>query len=112
MISNSILHSPDLSQHASIFSDLITVDDIEKYKPSPASYQHAAKQVGKQPSQMGDIWLISSNPFDVVGARSAGMNAIWVDRGAKGWQDGVSPGVEPTAIVHSLEQIIKEIKAR
>ncbi|KAJ5083667.1 hypothetical protein N7456_013094 [Penicillium angulare] len=109
MISNSVLRSADLSKHASIFSDLVTVDEIKKYKPSPITYQHAAKKVGKELSQMGEIWLVSSNPFDVVGARTAGMNAIWVDRAARGWQDAVSPGVKPTAIVHSLEQVVTEI---
>lgn len=112
MISNSVLHSADLSKHASILSDLVTVDEVKKYKPSPATYQHLAQKVRKQLSQMGEIWLVSSNPFDIVGARSTGMNAIWVDRAAKGWQDAVSPGVKPTAIVHSLEQIVKEINSQ
>ena len=32
------------------------------------------------PDEMGEIWLVTSNPFDVVGARAAGMKAAWVDR--------------------------------
>ncbi|KAJ6093050.1 hypothetical protein N7486_008339 [Penicillium sp. IBT 16267x] len=112
MISNSVLHSPDLSQHASVFQDLITVDDARVYKPAPASYQHCARTVGKQPSQMNEIWLISCNAWDIVGARCAGLNAIWIDRAGKGWQDAAVPGVKPTAIVRSLEQVVKEIKGR
>ncbi|KAJ5257124.1 hypothetical protein N7478_013228 [Penicillium angulare] len=112
MISNSVLRSADLSKHASIFSDLVTVDEIRKYKPSPITYQHVAKKVGKELSQMGEIWLVSSNPFDIVGARTAGMNAIWVDRAARGWQDAACPGIEPTAIVHSLEQIVTKINSK
>ncbi|KAJ5785574.1 uncharacterized protein N7503_010786 [Penicillium pulvis] len=112
MMSNSVLHSPDLSQHASEFQDLVTVDDAKVYKPAPASYQHCARMVGKQPSQMNEIWLISCNAWDIVGARSAGLNAIWIDRAGKGWQDAALPGVKPTAIVHSLEHIIREIKGR
>ncbi|KAJ5648075.1 hypothetical protein N7490_004447 [Penicillium lividum] len=110
MISNSVMHSPDLSQHASVFQDLITVDDVRIYKPAPASYQHCARMVGKQPSQMNEIWLISCNAWDIVGARSAGLEAIWIDRTGKGWQDTAIPELRPTAIVHSLEQIVKEIK--
>lgn len=29
---------------------------------------------------MNEVRLISSNPFDVVGAKAAGMQAAWVDR--------------------------------
>ncbi|KAJ5760584.1 hypothetical protein N7520_007740 [Penicillium odoratum] len=110
MISNSVMHSPDLSQHASVFQDLITVDDVRTYKPAPASYQHCARMVGKQPSQMNEIWLISCNAWDIVGARSAGLEAIWIDRTGTGWQDAAIPELRPTAIVHSLEQVVKEIK--
>ncbi|KAJ5650203.1 HAD-like domain-containing protein [Penicillium longicatenatum] len=112
MISNSVLHSPDLSQHANVFQDLVTVDDARVYKPAPASYQHCARTIGKQPSQMNEIWLISCNAWDIVGARNAGLNAIWIDRAGKGWQDAAVPELKPTAIVRSLEQIIKEIKSR
>ena len=45
-----------------------------------------------------------SNPFDVSGARSAGMNAIWVDRKGAGWMDMLG---EPTHIVQSLERLVE-----
>ncbi|KAJ5764045.1 hypothetical protein N7533_002726 [Penicillium manginii] len=112
MVSNSVLRSQDLSMHASIFQDLITVDEVQRYKPSPASYNHLATQMGKQESQMDQMWLISGNPFDVVGARSVGMQAIWVDRVNKGWQDAVAPELRPSAIVHSLEQVVLVVQGR
>ncbi|KAJ6020978.1 hypothetical protein N7540_006482 [Penicillium herquei] len=111
MIAKSV-NSRDLSQHASSFSGFVSVDAVRKYKPSPSTYEHLAQVVGKTPTQVGEIWLISANPFDVAGARNAGLNAIWVDRAAKGWQDTVSPDLKPTAIVHSLEQIVTEITTR
>ena len=112
MVSNSVLRSQDLSPHASIFQDLITVDDVKKYKPSRESYLHLAHKVGKQLAQMNEMWLISGNPFDIVGARGMGMNAIWVDRAGKGWQDAAVPEIQPTAIVHSLEHIVDEINGQ
>ncbi|KAJ5911400.1 HAD-like domain-containing protein [Penicillium subrubescens] len=112
MVSNSILRSRNLAPHASVFQDLITVDDVQRYKPSRASYQHLAEKVGKQPSEINELWLISGNPFDVVGARSMGMNAIWVDRAGKGWQDAAVPNLRPSAIVRSLEHIVDTIKGR
>ncbi|KAJ5157409.1 uncharacterized protein N7482_008509 [Penicillium canariense] len=112
MVSNSVIGSRDLAPHASVFQDLVTVDEIRRYKPSRASYQHLAEKVGKQPSQMSELWLISGNPFDIVGARSMGMNAIWIDRAGRGWQDAAAPELQPSAIVRSLEHIVNEIKGR
>ncbi|QKX59627.1 uncharacterized protein TRUGW13939_06764 [Talaromyces rugulosus] len=109
MISNSVLCSRDLAPQAKVFQDFITVDEVRRYKPSRTSYQHLAEKVGKQPSQMNEVWLISGNPFDIVGARSMGMHAIWVDRANRGWQDAAMPNVRPTAIVCSLEHIVDEI---
>ncbi|KAJ5130775.1 uncharacterized protein N7515_006814 [Penicillium bovifimosum] len=111
MISNSVLRSKDLSLQAGVFQDIVTVDEIRQYKPSKASYEHLARQTRKDPSQMGKLWLVSSNPFDIVGARHAGMQAIWVDRAGAGWKDAAAPGLQPTAIVQSLEYIVDKIQA-
>ncbi|CAG8116855.1 unnamed protein product [Penicillium salamii] len=110
MVSNSVLRSEDLSPHASTFQDVITVDEIQQYKPARACYQHLARKTGRDPTTMNDIWLVSGNPFDVVGARSTGMQAIWVDREGGGWKDAASPDLRPTATVHSLEQVVQEIQ--
>ncbi|KAL1886183.1 hypothetical protein Plec18167_000112 [Paecilomyces lecythidis] len=105
MVSNSVFRSKDLSPKADFFRDIITVDDVKKYKPAPETYSHLAEKMGKDKSQMGDMWLISGNPFDIVGSRSSGMKAIWVDRAGRGWIDGAVPELPPTAIVRSLEEI-------
>ncbi|KAL4954349.1 HAD-like domain-containing protein [Aspergillus filifer] len=104
MLSNSVHKSSDLSPHSSFFMDIVSVDDVKQYKPAPAVYRHLTEKVGKK-EKFEDVWLVSGNPFDIVGARSVGMNAIWVDRGGKGWVDRVRPDVKPTVIVRSLEEI-------
>lgn len=109
MVANSVLHSKDLSPHVTVFKDIITVDDVKQYKPAPATYVHLAKRMGKQ---MNEMWLVSGNPFDIVGARSCGMNAIWVDRSNAGWHDAAVPSLQPTAIVNSLEQVVEKIRSQ
>lgn len=109
MVANSVLHSKDLSPHVTVFKDIITVDDVKQYKPAPATYAHLAKRMGKQ---MNEMWLVSGNPFDIVGARSCGMNAIWVDRSNAGWHDAAVPSLQPTAIVNSLEQVVEKIRSQ
>ena len=59
---------------------------------------------------MEDLWLVSGNPFDIVGARGMGMNAIWVDRAGEGWKDAALPDLLPTATVRNLEHIVEVVK--
>ena len=114
MVSGSIHKSPDLRPHASVFDGVVVVGPCRKFKPAPEVYHHLAKSVGKDANdraQMAEIWLVSSNPFDVVGARSVGMNVVWVDRDGKGWQDRVLERDvgEPTVIVDSLDKVVQAV---
>ena len=111
MVGSSVNESPDLKQHASVFSKLVTVEKIKKFKPSPIVYNHLAKVVGKAQDQMGEMWLISGNPFDVVGARAVGMQAAWVDRAGNGWSDQLIQDLNgsPTLIGKNLSEIVASI---
>jgi 2-haloacid dehalogenase len=49
------------------------------------------------------LCLVSSNAWDVIGARSAGLMAIWVKRDAhKVYEDW---GIEPSAVINSLSEL-------
>jgi 2-haloacid dehalogenase len=111
MVSNSVNRSEDLSQHSSIFKDLVVVEEVKKFKPAPEVYEHLARKVGKEGNH-SEMWLVSGNPFDVVGARLFGMQATWVDRAGNGWTDALVEGEKgrPTAIVKSLEEVVDIVK--
>ncbi|KAK3703547.1 hypothetical protein LTR37_014394 [Vermiconidia calcicola] len=111
MVSSSVNNSPDLAPHADAFDDIVVVEECRKFKPAAETYHHLATKVGKSvddKKEMGEIFLVSGNPFDVCGGRAVGMNAIWVDRAGTGWQDAMMPGTcnEPTKIVRSLEEVV------
>ena len=55
----------------------------------------------------GAAWLISSNPFDVIGAVSAGMHAAWVKRTEAAVFDPW--GIEPTITVANLGELDREL---
>ena len=110
MVSNSVYKSRDLSSQASVFRDIVTVDDVQKFKPAPETYTHLAEKVGKSRSEMGDMWLVSGNPFDVIGARTAGMQAAWIDRVGRGWIDSAVPEKGPTVVIRDLRDLIPAIK--
>jgi 2-haloacid dehalogenase len=70
----------NLLMHAGIrnhFIDVISVHEVQSFKPDPAVYKHFLQRAGVSSSE---AWLISSNPFDVIGAINVGMQAAWVKR--------------------------------
>ncbi|HMB17079.1 MAG TPA: haloacid dehalogenase type II [Pelovirga sp.] len=88
------------------FHGVVSVDDLKSFKPNPAVYCHFLRQSGAFGAQ---AWLISSNPFDVIGAISAGMRAAWVRRSAQAVYDPW--GIEPTLTVGSLSELHEQIEA-
>ena len=114
MVSSSLTNSsPSL---AAAFDSIIVVEECRKYKPAPETYNHLAARVGKDvldAEQMAEIWLVSGNPFDVVGGRAVGMNAIWVDRAGTGWLDAMilTEGTRPTEVVGGLGEVVDVVLA-
>lgn len=89
-----------LLQHAGIreyFIGVVSTDEPKSCKPNPGVYSHFLRRA----SALGaDAWLVSSNPFDVIGAISSGMRAAWVKRSPKALFDPW--GIEPTVTINSL----------
>jgi len=88
------------------FSGVVSVDDMKSFKPNPGVYSHFLRQANATGQ---DAWLISSNPFDVIGAVSAGMRATWVQRSPEAIFDPW--GIEPTVTINSLSQLKEALKA-
>jgi 2-haloacid dehalogenase len=89
------------------FVDIVSVDEIETFKPDPAVYEHFLRRAGVDAA---NGWLISGNPFDVIGAQSAGMKGVWVKRSAHAVYDPF--GIEPTLTVSSLAELGAKLQAR
>lgn len=88
------------------FQGFVSVDEVRAYKPSPKVYQHVAKRLGRP---IGEVRLVSSNPFDDIGAESAGMQAAWVDRSG-GLFDTLGP--RPEIVVETLTELADVLEAR
>ncbi len=97
-----------LLNHAGIrdyFLDVVSVDEMKSYKPNPGVYSHFLRRAG---AIGGNTWLISSNPFDVIGAISSGMRAVWVKRSPEAIFDPW--GIDPTLTVHNLDNLAELIE--
>ncbi|HZS76099.1 MAG TPA: haloacid dehalogenase type II [Ktedonobacteraceae bacterium] len=84
-------------------SGFVSVDEVKTYKPAPKVYLHLAERLGRKPEE---VRLISSNPFDVIGAMSAGMQATWVNRSG-GLFDTL--GEMPEMVVGNLVELVERL---
>ena len=82
------------------FIDVVSVEGLETFKPNPDVYHHFLE---RSKAQRDRAWLISGNPFDVIGAVSAGLCAAWVKRSTRSIFDPW--GIEPTITVTSLREV-------
>jgi 2-haloacid dehalogenase len=92
-----------LLDHAGVlarFSKIVSVDAIRTFKPDPAVYEHLVSELNARREM---VWLISSNPFDVIGAKACGLRAAWVQRDPKRVFDPWE--FEPDLVVHGLADL-------
>jgi 2-haloacid dehalogenase len=86
------------------FIGVVSVDEMKSYKPNPGVYSHFLRRAG---ALGANAWLVSSNPFDVIGAISSGMRAAWIKRSPDALFDPW--GIEPTLTVNSLSNLAEQI---
>ncbi len=83
-----------------VFDDIVSVDDVKTFKPDPRVYQHfMTKALGTKDNTV----LVSSNPFDVIGALNADMRAVWLQRDKQAVFD--EWGIQPTYKISSLQEL-------
>lgn len=72
-----------------ILDATISIDAKRIFKPSPDAYSLIEPRLNVKPSE---VLFVSSNPWDAIGARSAGLMAVWIER------------VTPEAMAESVKQ--------
>jgi 2-haloacid dehalogenase len=85
------------------FRHVLSVDAVKAYKPSPAVYELGPRAFGLP---AGDILFVSSNAWDVAGAKAFGYRTCWCNRLAAPMDRlGVSPDLE----VRTLDEILAKL---
>ena len=79
---------------------VISVDDVKPFKPNPEVYRYLARRLDTDTSE---TWLLSSNPFDLIGAKSPGLMSAWIRRRPDAQFDPWE--VEPDLVVPDLEAL-------
>jgi 2-haloacid dehalogenase len=88
----------------SLFSHLLSVDSVKKFKTAPEAYQLGTDVFG-HPAR--NLLFVSSNCWDVCGASWFGYTTFWVNRAGAPLEE---LGVTPTATGASLTDLLAWVK--
>ncbi|MFT4585744.1 MAG: 2-haloacid dehalogenase [Gammaproteobacteria bacterium] len=81
-------------------SSIVSADEVQTFKPDPLLYAHFLKRAS---ASAATTWLVSSNPFDVIGAAACGWRTVWVKRSPRAVFDPWDHA--PTAIISDLVEL-------
>ena len=82
LTNGSAQNTTSLLRRAGIEDDIeqvLSVDDVRRWKPAPEIYQHAADST-RAPADR--VALVAAHPWDIHGAHQAGLVTGWVARSA------------------------------
>lgn len=99
----------ELLEHAGVLAlldDVVSVDEVRSFKPHPSVYERLTERIGRSPRE---TWLVSGNPFDVIGAKAAGLRAAWIRRSPAAPFDPW--GIEPDLTVAHLGELAARLTA-
>ena len=90
---------------ADIFEQQFTAETVRRYKPARETYEMVSMATG---SQLSELCMIASHPWDLIGARAAGCSAALIAR------TGVAPLIvrglnQPQIVAPTLTEIAAQL---
>jgi 2-haloacid dehalogenase len=90
---------------ADLFEQQFTAETVRRYKPARETYQMVAQATG---TQLSELCMIASHPWDLIGARTAGCSAALIERA--GVAPLIVPGLkQPQIIAPTLTEIAAQL---
>jgi 2-haloacid dehalogenase len=86
-----------------LIEDTVSAHEIRTFKPAADLYRHAAGRTG---TPIDAIAHVTAGWFDVLGARHAGMQGVWVDRKGIPWE---TFGGDPDLTVETVFELAAEL---
>ncbi|MCL6599779.1 MAG: haloacid dehalogenase type II [Alicyclobacillus macrosporangiidus] len=99
----AVVHNAGLQSE---FAHVLSVDPLKTYKPDPKVYELPVRTLGL-PKE--DILFVSSNGWDVAGAKSFRLTVAWVNRKR---QTPEELGVQPDHVADDLLQLAQHVTSR
>ena len=72
-----LARAADSAGIAGMFQTLISIEDVQTYKPAPSVYALVQAQLNVAPDQ---VLFVSSNGWDIAGAGQFGFATAWINR--------------------------------
>jgi 2-haloacid dehalogenase len=88
--------SSGLEKH---FAQVLSVDAVKTYKPAPAVYGLGSQALGLATR---DLLFVSSNAWDVAGAKAFGYQVAWCNRASAPAEE---LGMAPDIVINRLDQL-------
>lgn len=82
---------------------VISVEEVKRFKPDPATYRHAAQVMDVHVSRS---MLVAAHDWDVAGAMTAGAQAAFVKRPGSFWS---LPSPMPEVVGSDLREIAEQL---
>lgn len=103
VLSNADRRMLDTALESAGVADLVeaalSVDAVGTFKTAPAAYRMVCDHFGTSPDR---ALLVSSNRWDIAGARAFGLRAVWVNRLG---MPGEYADLAPSAVIASLDAL-------
>lgn len=93
-----LLERGNLREHV---EQVLTCDDVQAFKPHRAPYELALDRVGR------DAVMVAAHGWDIVGARAAGLDTVWVDREERVWPFPLDEPRRARDLGHAAELILE-----
>ena len=87
-----------------LMDQVLSVDEVKIFKPSPKVYQLAADRLNLSKDQIG---FVSSNAWDAAGAKAFGFQVFWINRFQRPMEE---LDLEPDYNISTLDQVIPKIQ--
>lgn len=83
---------------------VISIDEIEHWKPHPAPYLHCARTLEVEPDRLA---LVAAHPWDIQGAQRCGLITGYVARDGKNFVSVMeAPDVQGTTLAEVVAKLI------
>src|SRR5699024_8682627 len=89
-----------------VFTEVISVDEVKMFKPYMGVYQLGSEKLNLPKDKM---LFVSSNPFDIAGAKVYGYQVCWINRFNLQAEEFNDLDSKPDVITQSLVDLVKII---
>jgi len=99
MLDSMVAHA-DIGE---LIEDTVSADEVETFKPAAELYRHAAARTGTPVDRVAHV---TAGLFDVLGAKHAGMQGVWVNRGDR---PAERFGPDPDLVVSDFFDLVEKL---